>query len=85
MFAAYVFTALYIAGKLGVFSAKGRAQSPRLVVAIAPLLVAVLVGISRLRDRRHHPEGEASTADTSVKGKVSLLGAVLQCGVLVDT
>lgn len=62
MFTAYAFTALYIAGKLGVFSVKGRGQSPRLVVAMAPLLVAVLVGISRLRDRRHHPEGEASTA-----------------------
>ena len=57
MFTAYAFTALYIAGKLGVFSVKGRGQSTRLVVAMAPLLVAVLVGISRLRDRRHHPEG----------------------------
>ena len=56
-----MFTSLYIAGKLGVFSAKGRSQSPRLMVAIAPILVAVLVSITRLRDRRHHPEGESST------------------------
>ena len=60
MFTSCSFTSLYLAGKLSVFSARGIGQSPRLLVVLAPSLVSLLVGVSRIRDKWHHWDGQYS-------------------------
>lgn len=52
-----VFIALYFAGKLGTFNSRGRGQSWRLVVTLFPLIIALLVAISRTADYHHHWQG----------------------------
>ena len=56
-FASLGFTALYLAGKLQCFNAKGR-ESWRLVVAFLPLLLATAIAVSRTADYHHHWQGE---------------------------
>ena len=56
MFTGFMFTSLYFAGKLFVFSSR-RGHSVRLLVTLVPLLGATLVGISRIRDKWHHWDG----------------------------
>ncbi|KAF8010181.1 hypothetical protein BT93_J0965 [Corymbia citriodora subsp. variegata] len=51
-FAGLGFLALYLAGKIKAFDHKGHAA--KLIVLFLPLLVASLVGISRLDDHKHH-------------------------------
>lgn len=48
------FVALYLMGKLHVFSERGRGQSWRLILCIIPLFLAMLVAISRTCDYHHH-------------------------------
>jgi len=48
-----VFVTLYLAGKLGTFTERGRRQSYKLLVLL-PLLVAVLIAASRTCDYHHH-------------------------------
>lgn len=48
------FVALYLMGKLHVFSERGRGQSWRLMLSIAPLFFAMLVAVSRTCDYHHH-------------------------------
>lgn len=48
-----VFTCLYLAGKLGTFTERGRRQSHKLLV-LFPLLVAALIASSRTCDYHHH-------------------------------
>ena len=50
-----VFTCLYLAGKLGTFTERGRRQSHKLLV-LFPLLVAALIAASRTCDYHHHWE-----------------------------
>lgn len=51
-FTGFGFQALYIMGKFQVFNKRG--HSLRLVISIFPLLIALLVGISRTCDYHHH-------------------------------
>lgn len=51
-FAGMVFLSLYLSGKIRVFDRKGRIA--KICVVILPLLVAALVGISRVDDYWHH-------------------------------
>ena len=46
------FLSLYLAGKLHVFDQKGYTYKGFIVVA--PLVVAILIAISRTEDYRHH-------------------------------
>ncbi|XP_043217673.1 phospholipid phosphatase 5-like [Amphibalanus amphitrite] len=48
-----VFTCLYLSGKLGTFTERGRRQSHKLLV-LFPLLVAALIAASRTCDYHHH-------------------------------
>ncbi|XP_037076859.1 phospholipid phosphatase 5-like, partial [Pollicipes pollicipes] len=48
-----VFVFLYLAGKLGTFTERGRRQSHKLLV-LFPLLVAALIAASRTCDYHHH-------------------------------
>ena len=53
-FAAFGFMFFYLASKLHIFNDRGRGHSWRLCIAIAPLIVAAEVAISRTCDYRHH-------------------------------
>lgn len=53
-FVSMCFVALYLMGKLHVFTDRVRGQSWRLIVSITPLLLATLVAVSRTCDYRHH-------------------------------
>lgn len=48
------FSAIYVAGQLRCFSRGGRGSSWRLLLALAPLLVATAIAITRTSDYRHH-------------------------------
>lgn len=51
-FAGLGFLSLYLAGKIKAFDRAGHVA--KLCVVLLPLLVACLVGISRVDDYRHH-------------------------------
>lgn len=51
-FAGLGFLALYISGKIRVFDRRGHVA--KLCIAFLPLLVAALVGVSRIDDYWHH-------------------------------
>lgn len=53
-FVSMCFVALYLMGKLHVFSERGRGQSWRLIISITPLFLAMLVAVSRTCDYHHH-------------------------------
>ncbi|EEC69905.1 hypothetical protein OsI_00314 [Oryza sativa Indica Group] len=53
-FAGLVFLSLYLSGKIKVFDRQGHVA--KLCIMILPLLIASLVGISRIDDYRHHWE-----------------------------
>lgn len=48
------FLSLYLMDRLHVFAEKGRGQSWRLLVSLAPLLGALIVALSRTCDYHHH-------------------------------
>jgi len=52
-----VYLSLFLAGKLMAFNQNGRGHSLRLLLVLAPLLIAVMIAISRVRDYWHHWEG----------------------------
>lgn len=58
IFTGFVYLSLYLAGKLMVFNQNGRGHSLRLLLVLTPLIVAMMVAISRVRDYWHHWEGE---------------------------
>ena len=58
IFTGFVYLSLYLTGKLMVFNQSGRGHSLRLLLVLTPLLVAVMIAISRVRDYWHHWEGE---------------------------
>ncbi|GFQ86864.1 phospholipid phosphatase 5 [Trichonephila clavipes] len=53
-FDSMVFCVLYLCGKLQVFNQKGRGKSWRLIVALSPVFLALLVALSRTCDYHHH-------------------------------
>lgn len=53
-FAGLGFLAFYFIGKFKIFNEEGRAKSPRLIICFTPLIVALMVGISRTCDYHHH-------------------------------
>ncbi|XP_055903340.1 phospholipid phosphatase 5 isoform X2 [Eupeodes corollae] len=55
-FSSLGFMFYYLAGKLHVFNERGRASGWRLLLAISPLIVAVVVAVSRTCDYHHHWE-----------------------------
>lgn len=48
------FLSLYLMGKLHVFNEKGRGRSGRLLCSLTPLVIALLIAISRTCDYHHH-------------------------------
>ena len=58
IFTGFVYLSLYLATKLMVFNQSGRGHSLRLLLVLTPLLIAVMVAISRVRDYWHHWEGD---------------------------
>ncbi|XP_055935551.1 phospholipid phosphatase 5-like [Argiope bruennichi] len=53
-FDSMVLCTLYLCGKLQVFNQKGRGQSWRLLLALSPLFLSILVALSRTCDYHHH-------------------------------
>lgn len=53
-FLSFGFVAFYFMGKLKVFNEDGRGSGTRLSYCLAPLMVAVLISISRTCDYHHH-------------------------------
>ncbi|KAH8340565.1 hypothetical protein KR059_001258 [Drosophila kikkawai] len=53
-FASFGFIAYYIGAKLHAFDARGRGHTWRLCIAVIPLLIALLVAVSRTCDYHHH-------------------------------
>ena len=51
-FAGMAYLSLYLAGKLQLFN--GRAHVSRVILVLAPLMIALLVGLSRVDDYWHH-------------------------------
>ncbi|XP_065184247.1 phospholipid phosphatase 5-like [Sycon ciliatum] len=50
----FVFLSLYLVGQLGILLPRGRGQSWRLLLTIAPSLFAATICLSRYSDYRHH-------------------------------
>lgn len=48
------FITWYLFGKLHVFNERGRGQSWRLLISIAPLFIAIGIAVSRTCDYHHH-------------------------------
>lgn len=57
MFAGMVFFSLYLANKISVFRRSGRGHSLRVIIVLLPIMAAMLVAITRMRDYWHHWEG----------------------------
>ncbi|GIY18086.1 phospholipid phosphatase 5 [Caerostris extrusa] len=53
-FVSMTFCALYLCGKLQVFNQKGRGQSWRLLLGLSPIILSILVALSRTCDYHHH-------------------------------
>ena len=58
MFACFGYLSLYLCGKLHCFRPAGKSQAWRLCFVLTPLVVATLVGLTRIQDFRHHWEGK---------------------------
>lgn len=56
-FAGLGFISLYLAGKLHCFQAQGRGQGWKLCVALAPVIIATALTLTRYSDYRHHWQG----------------------------
>nr|ACN27039.1 unknown [Zea mays] len=68
-FAGLGFLSLYLSGKIKAFNRQGHVA--KLCIVILPLLLASLVGVSRVDDYRHHWE------DVFVGGLIGFIMAVL--------
>uniref|UniRef100_A0A1I8MGA6 Phosphatidic acid phosphatase type 2/haloperoxidase domain-containing protein n=1 Tax=Musca domestica TaxID=7370 RepID=A0A1I8MGA6_MUSDO len=65
-FAGFGFISYYVGAKLHAFNYRGRGQTWRLCIAIAPLVLATLVAVSRTCDYHHHWE------DVTIGGAIGL-------------
>lgn len=57
-FASMVFVTLYLSGKLQVFNSNGRGNSLKLIIILAPILIATTIAASRTCDYHHHYSGK---------------------------
>lgn len=55
-FAGFGFITYYVGAKLHAFNHRGRGESWRLFISLAPLVVAALIAVSRTCDYHHHWE-----------------------------
>ncbi|CAG7838169.1 unnamed protein product [Allacma fusca] len=53
-FCSFIFVSLYLAGQLGVFNGRGRGQGWRVLLCMVPVVLAILMAISRTDDYHHH-------------------------------
>ena len=64
------FISLYLAGKLHCFQAQGRGQGWKLCIALAPVIVAMALALTRYSDYRHHWQGILDDSEVTITGFV---------------
>nr|XP_036674895.1 phospholipid phosphatase 5 isoform X2 [Drosophila suzukii] len=70
-FASFGFIAYYVGAKLHAFDIRGRGHTWRLCIAVIPLLIALLVAVSRTCDYHHHWQ------DVTVGGLIGLFAGYI--------
>ncbi|XP_016972248.1 phospholipid phosphatase 5 isoform X1 [Drosophila rhopaloa] len=70
-FASFGFIAYYVGAKLHAFDIRGRGHSWRLCIAVIPLVIALLVAVSRTCDYHHHWQ------DVTIGGLIGLFAGYI--------
>ncbi|XP_017044267.1 phospholipid phosphatase 5 isoform X1 [Drosophila ficusphila] len=70
-FASFGFIAYYIGAKLHAFDIRGRGHTWRLCIAVIPLMIALLVAVSRTCDYHHHWQ------DVTIGGLIGLFAGYI--------
>ncbi len=74
-FAMIVFSVLYLCGKLRLFRSDGSASPLKVAIALSPLVIAGLVGVSRVRDYYH------TVSDVVAGALIGIVSAIVSYGV----